>query len=333
MTALRERVWKVVRAKREATGLNTGVIFNVQRYSIHDGPGIRTTVFFKGCPLRCLWCHNPESQMAGPELMVWESRCISCGACVQVCPSGAAELSSAVAGSYSDRRGSPIVVKEMCSLCGDCVEVCPAKARELVGKEVTVDYVMKEVLKDRVFYEESGGGVTFSGGEPLMQPAFLRECLEGCKEEGLNTAVDTSGFAPWDSIKAVFPLTDLFLYDIKTVDDAKHRKYVGAPNALVLDNLNRLVSEGACVVARLPLVPGVNTDDSSLRDIGEFLQRTGLRRIDVLPYHDTAKEKYSRLNRQYALDNVPPASGDDLARARGILGEFGLVEANGRESP
>lgn len=166
-----------------------------------------------------------------------------------------------------------------------------------------------------------------------MQPAFLRECLEGCKEEGLNTVVDTSGFAPWDSVKAAVPLTDLFLYDIKTVDDARHREYVGAPSALVLDNVNRLVAEGACVVARLPLIPGVNTDDSSLRDIGEFLQRTGLRRIDVLPYHDTAKEKYSRLNRQYALDNVPPASGDDLARARGILGEFGLVEANGRESP
>ena len=207
----------------------SGTIFNIQRYSIHDGPGIRTTVFLKGCPLSCWWCHNPESQKYGVQLVLWKERCIGCGGCNSVCPEGA----------ISGGGFPPVIDSEKCSGCGLCAEECPAVALEMVGKTVSSDYVMKEIEKDLIFYDQSGGGVTFSGGEPLMQPEFLAELLEKCKARDIHTAVDTCGYANWE-VLSIAGLTDLFLYDIKHMDDLVHTRTVGVSNRIILENLAKL---------------------------------------------------------------------------------------------
>ncbi len=327
----------------------TGTIFNIQRYSLHDGPGIRTTVFLKGCPLRCLWCHNPESQAPQPEVVYLESRCRGCGACVRVCPNGALGLTDQAGGQVAagaslevcgprseGSRGLLRVVADRarCSACGACVEACCAGARELTGKEVSATEVMEEILKDRVFYDQSGGGVTFSGGEPLMQPQFLRDLLERCREEGLATTVDTSGFAPWEVLEAIVPLVDVFLYDVKVMDDASHRRYVGAANRVILENLAGLApladSLRKTVLARIPLVPGINDDDENVRSTGKFLRGCGVRQVSVLPYHQLGGDKYRRLGREYSLPDVTPPSAEGLRRAAGILEGSGLlVKAGG----
>ena len=293
-----------------------GVIFNIQRHSLHDGPGIRTTVFLKGCPLSCLWCHNPESQDPRPAVIRIGQRCAGCGTCAAVCPNGA------IAPSGETRDWSK------CSACGLCAQACPWGAREVVGRVVSVEEVMSEVLKDRVFYEESGGGVTFSGGEPLIQGAFLRGLLEACKREGVSTALDTSGFAPWGEIEPLVPLVDVFLYDLKLMDDKRHRIYVGASNASVLDNLARLSREVAgtktSIVARLPLVPGINDGEENIRETGKFLRSCGVSRADVLPYHDIGMDKYGRLGRAYRLAHLRPPDEESLRRTVSLLRSLGL---------
>lgn len=198
-----------------------GTVINIQKDSIHDGPGIRTTVFFKGCPLSCWWCHNPESQSVKHEIMFFEERCTNCGTCVKRCPQNAIE----VKGNY------PTVDENKCTLCGKCTDFCSRNAREYVGKDMTVQELMEEIIKDEVFYDESGGGVTFSGGEPLVHADFLNEVLEKCKARGIHTAVDTSGYASWDSIEKIADKVDLFLYDLKLMNNQKHKKYMNVENA------------------------------------------------------------------------------------------------------
>lgn len=291
--------------------MQQGTIFNIQRFSIHDGPGIRTTVFLKGCPLSCAWCHNPESQHAQPEIMVQTEKCVGCGACVAICPTGAATV-------IEGQR-----VAKPCPACGRCLSVCPQGALELVGKMMTVDEVMLEILKDQLFYDESGGGVTFSGGEPLQQPAFLQALLASCCQHGMHTVVDTSGYAPWPVVEKIAPLVDLFLYDVKLLLDERHLRYVGTSNKLMLHNLQRLVKISH-VQVRIPIIPGVNDDETNLQATADFLKPLPLQGIKLLAYHNYGVPKYARLGKVYRLDADLPTGEEAMQRSRDRLRSLGL---------
>jgi pyruvate formate lyase activating enzyme len=263
-----------------------GMIFNVQRCSVHDGPGIRTTVFLKGCPLACSWCHNPEGIDDAPVLMISEERCLGCRACVEACPveTGGA----APAGEAWDR--------ELCTRCGSCVDVCPADAREIAGREISVGELIDEIERDRVFFDASGGGVTFSGGEPLAQPEFLIECLRKCGGRGLHTAVDTCGLAPQRALLEIARLADLVLYDLKHMDPERHRTETGVENRLILGNLLAMSGTDVEIWIRLPLIPGFNDDLANIERTGEFLESLPRRHpVIVLPYHNIALGKRMRL--------------------------------------
>lgn len=314
--------------------MEQGIIFNIQKFSVHDGPGIRTTVFMKGCPLRCKWCHNPEGQVPGKELVTYGSRCLGCGSCVDVCPTGAVSIREAndkgSTGVAADNLGvakphaRAITDRAKCIVSGACTEVCPTGAREIAGKIVSSSWVMEEVVKDRIFYDQSGGGVTFSGGEPLMQPNFLYELCTKCKEEGIHVAVDTSGCASWEVLERIALVTDMFLYDVKMIDEAQHVKYTGASNKLVLENLIRLSEAHADIVARIPIIPGVNDDDKSVDDLGKYLSTTTVKRADLLPYHSIGADKYDRLGRIYELSTTPEPTEERMLNIKERLEGFGL---------
>jgi len=298
--------------QRGEGGTSMGVVFDIKHYAIHDGPGIRTTVFLKGCPLDCAWCHNPESKSPRPEFMWWPARCIGCRSCVEGCPEGAVSIGERL-----------VIDEELCVGCGACVEGCYAEALELVGVEMSVEDVMKEVLRDSEFYRESGGGVTFSGGEPLMQPMFLAELLRACRGEGLHTAVDTSGHADPAALKKIIDHTDLFLYDVKHMDPELHRRYTGATNELALQNLTLL--RGRQVVIRTPIVPEVNDDEDNIMHMGEFVSSLSFTEICLLPYHRVGSEKAQRLNGETPLPFVAePPTKESLERLCGVLTGYGL---------
>ena len=292
----------------------SGTIFNIQRYSIHDGPGIRTTVFLKGCPLSCWWCHNPESQKYGVQLVLWRERCIGCGECKRVCPEGA----------ISGGTFPPVIDSEKCSGCGRCAEVCPAVALEMVGKTVSSEYVMREIEKDLIFYDQSGGGVTFSGGEPLMQPEFLAELLEKCKAGDIHTTVDTSGYANWEVLSGIAGITDLFLYDIKHMDDLVHTRTVGVSNRVILENLEMLARLHNNIIIRFPLVPGINDDRANIEKTAQFVSRVGIREVNILSYHNTGMDKYARLGRDYRLTDTREPSKELIDSAYGIFSQYGI---------
>ncbi len=280
-----------------------GTIFDIKRFSIHDGPGIRTTVFFKGCPLSCFWCHNPESQSLQPEIQYFESRCILSGDCADACPNDAIRL-------LGENR---LWERARCELCGDCVEACSSDAIQLVGKSVSLDEVVTEIEKDVIYYDQSGGGVTFSGGEPLRQGKFLAALLQRCKEHEIHTAVDTSGFAAWKHFERILPYTDLFLYDLKLMDDEKHRRFTGVSNRLILKNLQKLTETGARVTIRIPLIPGFNDDEKNLEETMAFLASLEkIRFVDLLPYHNIARDKYQRMGHEYALEAVETPSDERM---------------------
>jgi pyruvate formate lyase activating enzyme len=383
----------------------TGTTFDIKKFSIHDGPGIRTTVFFKGCPLRCVWCHNPEGQKTSAEIMFFPDRCTSCGTCVSICPNQAAivkdvnhessgihpnqaiirkdgdyEITGAGPGqsvvlkegrnrkggdgpgmntvpanqAITLKAGSPKMdgvhvgqamlledrgpegnrgyeihtLRKECIACGACVEACPRGAREVAGKVVASDELIGEIMKDVVFYDSSGGGVTFSGGEPLLQPDFLLALLKECKEREIHTAVDTCGFAKWETLSAIIPYADLILYDLKCMDSDMHFELTGRGNEAILENLRRLSKAKCNVTVRFPLIPGINDNEENITSMGEFLSslRHGgrLPQVDILPYHKMGLDKYLRLGREYGLPYMTRPEDETVHSVWERLREFGL---------
>jgi len=314
----------------EDDGVIRGRIFNIQRFSVHDGPGIRTTVFLKGCPLRCAWCHNPESIRGEVELTRIESRCIHCGQCVEACPTG--RLAALDAGAADEAPE--------CALCGTCAEVCPAEARQVVGRSVTVDELLAEILRDRLFFDDSGGGVTFSGGEPLSQPDFLAAALEACTSEGVRTAVDTSGFCRQEDLLRIAPWTDLFLFDLKQMDDGRHRELTGVSNRRILENLAALADAVAAtgpastrapengahrIRIRVPVIPGKNDDRANLEAVARFAASLpGVRRVDLLPYHTHGLGKLERLGAAGPAEAIAPVDPAHLDLLAAVVRDAGL---------
>ncbi len=275
----------------------TGRVFDTQGFSVHDGPGIRTTVFFKGCPLKCLWCHSPESQRFESEIAMLSTKCVNCGRCVQACPTGARQCEIT-----QKEDGTPnfdySIDLDKCVRCGKCVESCLTQALYWCGVDQTVEDVMKAVRRDKPFYKKSGGGITVSGGECLAQADYIAELLKQCKEEEVSTAVDTCGYIPWASIEKVLPYTDLFLYDIKHMDSEKHKEGTGVPNELILENAKKIAENGGKFHIRVPLITGYNDSIENMEAIRDFLLpiKDSVDLIQVLPYHALGTVKWDRLN-------------------------------------
>jgi len=301
--------------------MKTGIIFDIKRYAIHDGPGIRTTVFFKGCPLTCPWCHNPEGIDRSPRVVYRKSKCIHCLECIDACPEKA--LTPGPEGIITDEA--------LCDHCGACVDVCPAGARERVGKTETVASLMEVIRKDVPFFDTSGGGVTFSGGEPLMQAEFLLEMLKACGKEDIHRALDTTGYTDPETLKSVARHTDLFLFDLKFMDPKKHRHYTGVSNEQILKNLETLARLGSRVFIRIPLIPGINDDEDNINTTVSFLGHLpSIESVHILPYHDFQKSKYDTFSMNYKARDVNPPSPERVEEIRKHLAGTGFsVEVGG----
>lgn len=284
-------------------------IINITRFCTDDGPGIRTTVFLKGCPLRCAWCHNPESQDPTPEILWDMQKCSLCGLCAEVCKAKAHRVED----------GRHLFSPDKCTRCGRCAEVCPIGALELSGKRVSTAEVFEEIKKDAVFYTTSGGGVTVSGGEPLMFPDFTAELLRFCKEEGIHTVIETSGFANRSALDKVLPFCDLILFDIKENCEERHKKYTGVPQKPIIENLRYIDESGVPTLLRAPIIPGFNDRDehfSALRALKKSLKNC--RGLQIMPYHSMGAYKYKKLQREYLCDIVPEPDAETVAHWRSI---------------
>jgi pyruvate formate lyase activating enzyme len=294
---------------REVVSDIKGRVFNIQRYSLHDGPGIRTVVFLKGCPLNCVWCCNPESIERTPHITFNADKCLGDGRCIQVCPTGA-----------MDGEGYHV---EKCTFCGRCVEICPTGALELIGEEMTVEEIMKEVEKDRLFYESSGGGVTLSGGEVLAQKAFALNLLGELRKSMLHTAIETTGFGTWEQVREIADACDLVLFDLKHMDPEKHVRYTGVSNERILENGRKLARHKRDLIFRVPLIGGVNTDTDNIQKLADFISGSGVDEVHVLPYHRLGESKYSKLDRQYVCEGYTPEQ-EEVDEIRRIFEERDL---------
>lgn len=295
------------------------LIFNIQRFSTHDGPGIRTTVFFKGCPLACAWCHNPESQAFEPELMVDEERCTGCGACIATCPAGAIA---------HDDTGRVTTDRTRCTACGACVDACAGGLREIAGdQQPSASALARRLPADRMFFERSGGGVTLSGGEVLAQGgAYLEELCRTLHNEGVHVAIDTCGQAPWERIERLLPYVDLWLYDVKALDPSVHARYTGLTNELILTNLERLAQTGARINVRVPVVHPVNDDIDAMDALAAYVtSRLAGARVSLLPYHATGNGKYQRLGRE-AHGGFAAPTDEQMERLRQLLIDRGVID-------
>lgn len=271
--------------------MSQGNIYNIQRMSVHDGPGLRTTVFLKGCPLKCLWCSNPESQKATPQMMYFENLCTGCGGCAEVCPNDAVAI--------QDKKSVWDI--EKCTDCGKCAEVCPSKAREMSGKEMTVEEVMKIVRKDALFYENSGGGVTFGGGEPTSGGQFFLDMAQAARDEGFHVTVDTCGYCPEERFDKTIELADLFLFDCKHMDPEQHKKLTGVDNTIILRNMRAALASGKEVHIRMPLMPDMNDSDENIAAMADFFKEFGRDEIEVMPCHAFGRSKYAALGWEYRM--------------------------------
>lgn len=292
----------------------SGNIFQIQRWSIHDGEGIRSTVFLKGCPLRCRWCANPESWNSTPEVLFFHERCTGCGRCVHVCDAGAITVEAGATKVFSTGK---------CRGCGKCCEVCPAGARKKMGSRVTVEEVMKVIKRDAIFYRESGGGVTFSGGEPFAQLEFLRQLVVSCNRLDINTAVETCGYFDWDQVKDIFEILDCVFVDIKHMDGQVHKKWTGVSNRRILENITLISQMHPNVVVRVPLIEEVNAGEQNIRRMCDFLrQNTRVEGVEILPYHDFGESKYNALGAEFQTFTTPDAA--KIEDVKEIISHYGI---------
>ncbi len=298
-----------------------GLLFDIKPYSINDGPGIRVTLFFKGCPLNCVWCHNPESISPHVQKLYTKKKCIGCEACVEECPENALHL---------DPDKGIVTNTDLCTLCGKCADVCPSLAIEMSGKQMTVEELMTTIRKEMLTIDQSNGGVTISGGEPLMQSDFLIELLDAIGKEGIHRAVDTTGLAKTETLLDVAKRTDLFLYDLKSLDSAIHKKYTGVDNGIILSNLKILAESGAKINIRIPLINGVNTDKPNLHASAKMIaDLPGEISVSILPYHDIARMKHDKLGQEYDHTGLSEPSAEQIEQALTLFKEAGIVASVG----
>ena len=295
------------------------LVFNIQKFSTHDGDGVRTTIFFKGCPLKCRWCHNPESQRYEKELIFHHNKCVVCGKCVVKCPQQANSIVD----------GKLVFDRDKCTACGVCTDWCIKEAREIAGKEYTVDELVKEAKKDQIFYEQSGGGVTLSGGEVMAQNIdYIEQLCKRLHREGISVFIDTSGYTKYENLKRLIPIADVFLYDIKAIDSEEHKDYIGVDNALILENLVKLSNDGAGIYARLPIIGKVNATDEYINSVIRFLEdnHVKVQQVNLLPYHDIGKGKYASLDRPYDEASMVKPDKELMEHFKAMFEEHGFTK-------
>ncbi len=301
--------------------MSKGLIFDIKKYAINDGPGIRLTLFFKGCPLSCVWCHNPESIVSYTQKMYTANKCIGDLKCVEACPQNALELTT----------DGIVTNVERCTICGLCAMVCPTKAIEMSGKEYSTDELMRIIERETIFFDQSDGGVSFSGGEPLLNHKKLIELLDRCGEKDIHRVVDTTLFANTDLVLEVAKRTELFLVDLKAFDSETHKKFTGVSNEIILKNIRTLAEHGHDFIIRIPFIKGVNADEDTIRNEAEFLASIPWKRkeVNLLPYHDIAKNKHKKLGNSYAVSDLNTPPTEEIAKAQEIFAEFGIRATEG----